>query len=114
MRKSTAKRIALSGNITWGELQQTLVRAYEAGSCDTKRAIGNKALSKAASYNVMVGYAQEYPECMVVDNKHAIIWLGAMNILREFGEFWEGWRPPQKPKPVMKDPVHQEAIEPPF
>jgi len=114
MRKGVAKRIALSGKITWGELQQTLVRAFEAGSCDERRAVGNKALSKAASYNVMIGWAKQYFESTVVDTYHAPHWIWAMRILREFGEFWEGWQPPQKERPAMKEPVHQEAIEPPF
>ena len=113
MNKSTAEKIARSGNVTWGEIQDVLRKAHEAGACDECRAVVNKSFSKATSYNIMAGYAKEYDAAKVVDGSRFAEWVGARHILVEFGRFWNGWRPEQKTKTLPK-PHHQSPIDPPF
>jgi hypothetical protein len=113
MRKGEAEKIARSGMIRWGELQETLKRAFESGAANEHRAIVNKSFDKATSYNFMCGYAKKYSPSRIVDNKRYGEWVGARHILVEFGRFWEGWRPECKQKP--ESPLHhQVAMEPPF
>jgi len=113
MRKSDARRIAQSGKITWGELQETLKRAYRAGAANDKQSIVNRSFTKATSFNIMCRYAGKYTAAEFVNPKRHANWLGAQHILREFGHFWEGWRPEEKE--VVKPSLHhQEAVEPSF
>lgn len=113
MRKSEAEKIARSGKITWGEIQATLKRAYDAGAANESRSVVNKGFSKAAIYNVMCKYAKDYDPALVVDSGHYGKWIGARHVLIEFGKFWQGWRPETKQK-VQPKPHHQAAITPPF
>lgn len=114
MNKAKAKQIARSGKITWGDLQATLRRAHEAGATDERRGVVNKGLTKAASYNIFVRYAKEHSSDDVV-NKHIYSdWIGAQHIIREFGEFWEGWVPEERPKVEPPPPTHQPPVDCPF
>ncbi|HUT02785.1 MAG TPA: hypothetical protein VM163_02710 [bacterium] len=114
MNKATAKRIAQSGQIAWGELQQTLKRAFDAGAANETRGKVNKGLSRASSYTILGNMAKGYAPACSVDPKNPFEWLGAQNILREFGDFWEGWQPEPEPKRVQPEPLHKPAVEIPF
>ena len=113
MNKSSAEKIVRSGNVTWGQIQATLRRAYEAGACDERRAVVNKSFTKATSYNIMIGYAKEYDADRVVDGSRYGEWVGARHILIEFGRFWDGWKPERKTKTLPK-PHHEPPIDLPF
>ena len=112
MNYKQAETIAKSGKITWGELQATLQQAYDAGAADDRRGTVNNGLDKATMFNIMSGYAKEYTPDQVVSLKRWE-WLGAVHILREFGEFWEGWMPEIKRK-TLPPPHHSEAVNPEF
>jgi hypothetical protein len=112
--KRTAEKIAKSGKITWGEIQATLRRAYEAGAANEDRAVVNQSFTKAASYNLMCDYTKDYDPELVVDGRRYSAWIGARHVLHEFGQFWQGWRPEPKKRRTLPKPSHQPAIEPPF
>ena len=79
-----------------------------------RRGVVNKGLTKAASYNIFVGYAKRYSSDVVV-NKHIYSdWIGAQHIIREFGEFWAGWVPEERPKVEPPPPTHQPPVDCPF
>jgi hypothetical protein len=103
-----------AGEITWGEIQATLKRAYETGAANEDRSVVNKGLSKAVMYNFMCDYTKDRDPDLVVDNGHYPTWIGARHVLHEFGQFWQGWRPEPKKKRTLPKPSHQPAIEPPF
>lgn len=112
MNKGLAKKIATSGKITWGEIQQTLKRAFEAGKADGRRSVVNKGLSKAHTYNIVGNAIRDYDPDQIVSRTSYGEYCGAMHILRDFGEFWEGWRP--DPKPPRPAPARTTAVEIPF
>lgn len=112
MNKSTAKKIATSGKITWGEVQQTLKRAFDAGKADDRRSVINKGLTKAHTYNIVGGAIKDYHPDRIISQTNYGEYCGAMHILRDFGEFWEGWCP--EPKQPLPEPAHTQAIEIPF
>lgn len=112
--KRTAERIAKSGKITWGEIQATLRRAYEAGAANEDRAVVNKNLSKATVFNLVCEYAVDRDPDSAVDSETPPAWISARRALIEFGQFWQGWTPEPKAKRALPAPSHQPAIEPPF
>ena len=112
--KRKAEQIARSGKITWGEIQATLRRAYEAGAANEDRAVVNKSFTKAAEYNLMCKYTAGYDPDLVVDSGRYSTWIGARHVIHEFGKFWQGWQPERKTKRTLPPPAHQPAIEPPF
>jgi len=112
VNKSTAKKIATSGKVTWGEIHQTLRRAFEAGSADGRRSVVNKGLSKAHTYNIVGAAIKGYPPDRVISKTNYGEYCGAMHILRDFGEFYEGWRP--DPKEPLPPHATTEAVEIPF
>ena len=114
MNRKQAEDIARSGKVTWGEIQDVLHRAFEAGAADERRATVNKGFTKATSYNIMCGYAKGYERERIIDSNRYGEWVGARHILVEFGKFWEGWKPEPQPKKRIPPPTHQEPHEPPF
>ena len=111
MNKSTAEKIAKSGQVAWGQIQALLQQAYGAGAADESRSAVNKSFSKGAMFNVMWGYAKEYSPDRIVDGRCYDEWIGARHCLVEFGCFWDGWTP-DKHSIILPDPIHQEAIAP--
>ena len=109
MNKARAVRIAKSGQITWGEIQQMMQRAYDAGVTDERRGTVNSSLSKGAAYNILGKIAVRYPPAQAVSPNNHTEWLGARHCLWEFGQFWQGWTPRAKEKPERPPPMHQDA-----
>ena len=112
MNKSTAKKIATSGKVTWGEIQQTLKRAFDVGKADDRRSVVNKGLSKAHTYNTIGRGIKDYPPSQII-GPDFLEYHPATIVLRDFGEFYQGWKPEAKSKTL---PPHAttEAIELPF
>jgi len=112
MNKALAKQIATSGKVTWGEIHDTLKRAFDAGAANERRSVVNKGLSKAHTYNIVGGAIKDYPPGKIISRTSYGEYCGAMHILRDFGEFYEGWRP--EPKPRLPPNATTPAIEIPF
>ena len=108
MRKSTAKQIALHG-ITWGDIREMMLRAFDAGAADERRSIVNKSFTKATCFNILYECIETYDTNSIVVKGNLA--LGAIHCLREFGDYWDGWRPDAK-KQDLPPPVHREAIDP--
>jgi len=102
MNKTTAKKIATSGKVTWGEIQQTLKRAFDAGRADARQSVVNKGLCKAHTYNIVGVSIKDYSPDRVISRTNYSEYCGAMHVLRDFGEFYEGW----KPEPKAARPQH--------
>ena len=112
MNKTIAKKIATSGKVTWGEIQQTLKRAFEAGKADDRRSVVNKGLSKAHTYNIIGAAIKDYSPSLVISRTNYGEYCGAMHVLRDFGEFYNGWKP--EPKKPLPQNATTDAIEIPF
>jgi len=111
MNKSQAKEIANSG-ITVGQLKATLEAAYTGGAANNKRAVVNKGMSKATVFNIMVKGYQNQNDDTVIEGAHCI---SARNILREFGEYWDGEIPKKKIRNNDSgDYHHEEPIKIPW
>ena len=109
MNKTIAKQIATSGKITWGEIQQTLKRAFDAGKADGRRSVVNKGLSKAHTYNIVGAAIKDYSPDRTISRTNYGEYCGAMHILRDFGEFYRGWKP--EPKNPLPQNATTDAIE---
>jgi len=112
MNKVTAKKIAKSGKVTYGQIRKMLKRAYDAGAANDRRSCVNGGCSKATAYNIFwKGNAntEKYPDDRVISG---LEYLGAYNALREFGDFWDGWIPETPKKKKMPDYIHQEPLDP--
>ena len=109
MNKTQAKRIAQSG-ITCGQIKSMLIAAYDAGAADNSRSQVNEGLTKAAAYNIFWSAYRDDPDDKVIYKLGDC--LGAMNALREFGEFgeWEIETPKKRSEPPP--PYHETAQSP--
>lgn len=89
MNRNTAKQIARSG-ITYGQIIHMLQRAYDDTYPDDSRSTLNPVMSKAACFNIMWrGHIGHNPDD-IINGCHQI---GAANALREFGSYWDGFKP---------------------
>ena len=94
MNISTATVISKSGKVTYGQLRDTIRRAYKAGAADDTRSKTNASFSKGAVFNIFCDMLQgndEHPDDELIRGYRYRI---PYHILREFGDYWEGWIPP--------------------
>ncbi len=108
MNKKTARTIAES-NITVGQIKTMLQKAYDDGAASGKRSHINPGLSRAVAFNIFWQAYEDENDDHVVRGTGDV--LGAMNALREFGDYWDGITPQKKPR--RKPPgeyAHEEAI----
>jgi len=89
MNRRDAKEISRSG-INYGQIKAMLQRAYDAGAADNSRATLNPIMSKATCFNIMWRGHKDHSDDEMIKGFHEI---GASNALREFGEYWEGFKP---------------------
>lgn len=108
MNKTTAEKIIERG-ISWGDLQQMMQRAFDEGAANESRAIVNKGFSKALSFNILWDSIKGEPPLVGVPIGVSG-WHGR-NCLREFGAYWNGWRPAKKQRD-WPPPAHEEALTP--
>jgi len=117
MRREESRTIAQSKHIKWGEVQQTLKRAFDAGACNAERSRTNPSFSKARIYNMFVEWVKDFdPDQKVMDTRgsFSIPWIAAQRVIYEFSEYWEGWRVEKREPPPLPKVHHEEPIEPPF
>jgi hypothetical protein len=106
MNKTQAKEISKSG-ITVGQIKELLKKVYDSGAANNTRGKVNKSFSKSTIFNIFwKGYVDQKDDKII----YASGCLAASNVLREFGEFWEGELPPKKYKNKPGSFCHTEAI----
>ena len=111
IKKTEAKQIAQSG-ITYGQVKEMLRVAYKAGAVNDSRAKINKTMSRTVAFNIF------WKATSLKSDEEEITGLESIspyNALREFGEYWTGWRPEKKKRArarVEKEYHHEEAIDP--
>ena len=108
MNKSQAKKIVQSG-ITVTQIKEMLTSAYRDGAANESRSTVNKGASKSVVFNILwKGYENQDVEIP----KHGIEVLGAVNALREFGDFWEGETPVIHRKKETVDIYREDVLDP--
>ena len=107
MNKRQAHLIAKNEKITVGEIIELLKRAYDNGAANKTQSKINPHFSRAVAFNI---FWRSYSEKDKDANCH---YLGLRNVLREFGEYYNGEIPERSkvpPKPATWD--HEPAINP--
>jgi len=107
MNRPEAKAIVESG-ITVGQIKAMLKRAYDAGAVNESQSKVNPSVSNSVTFNIFWKACRDENESEVITG---IDELGARNVLREFGDYWEGYRPPKREsfKPILKF-HHEQAM----
>ena len=102
MKKSEARQLVEAG-ITWGEIQQVLIDARNAGQADERRSSLNKSMTKAVAFNIFWRAIKDKDPSKRVEGIGSGI--AATNVLREFNKGSKGSSKKQLPKPYHEEPI---------
>lgn len=110
MRKRLARQISKHDNV-YGELKKMMLAAYDAGAANAERSVINPSFTKGAFFNIFWPTIAQKADGELVTGYGSI--KGAEHMLREFGQFWDGWVPVMLSKVVvLPTPHHEEPIDP--
>jgi hypothetical protein len=106
VNKYDAVKISQSG-ITYGQIRSMLKRAYDYGAANDDRSTINPILSRASAFNIFWAGFRSHADTDMVRGVNEI---GVSNALREFGEYWEGYRPDSNPRMKATGEYHREPV----
>jgi hypothetical protein len=105
VNKEDAKTISQAG-ITYGQVKGMLKRAYDAGVANDDISTINPSLSRATGFNIFWKAYSVHDDADIVRGMNE---LGVASALREFGEYWDGYRPDPRPKMRATGEFHTET-----